>query len=156
MNYIKISDAPLNNESYKVGIVVSLFNNAVTKALLDGALEQFATLGIASEDITVVEVPGAVEIPFFINRLARTAKFDIFVALGAVIRGETTHYDYVCEQVSNGCQRVSLDLDVPVVFGVLTVENDAQAWDRIDGKHGHKGKDAATSAVSMLQTLKLL
>jgi 6,7-dimethyl-8-ribityllumazine synthase len=151
-----MTDNTLNTQSYKVGIVVSLFNNTITKALLEGALEQFSKLGILSEDITVVEVPGAIEIPFFINRLARTAKFDIFVALGAVVRGETTHYDYVCEQASNGCQRVSLDFDVPVVFGVLTVENDSQAWDRIDGKHGHKGRDAADCAVSMLQTLKLL
>lgn len=106
-------------------------------------------LGFKSDDITLVEVPGAVEIPFVAQLLAKKQKVEVIVALGAVIRGETSHYDYVCDQVSQGCQRVMLDYNIPVVFGVLTTENDEQALDRAGGAHGHKGRDAIDCAVSM-------
>ena len=88
--------------------------------------------------------------------LAKKNLYGAIIALGAVIRGETSHYDYVCQQVSEGCQRVALEFDVPVVFGVLTTENQAQAWDRLGGRHGHKGIDAADCALSMYGTLKQL
>jgi 6,7-dimethyl-8-ribityllumazine synthase len=146
----------LNQNSYSIAIVVSLFNKKITKELLDGTVNRLISLGISAEDITVVEVPGAIEIPFVARRLIKAGKHEIVIALGAVIRGETTHYDYVCQQVSDGCQRISFELDVPVLFGVLTTENEEQAWDRLGGAHGHKGMDVADSAIAMLNVLRLL
>lgn len=135
--------------SFPVAIIVSQFNQDITQALLAGAIGRLSALGIADEDLMVVEVPGAVEIPIVAKRLARKGHYAVLIALGAVIRGDTTHYDYVCEQVSDGCQRVALDFETPVIFGVLTTENEEQAWDRLGGKHGHKGVDAADSAWAM-------
>ncbi|MDX2345839.1 MAG: 6,7-dimethyl-8-ribityllumazine synthase [Legionella sp.] len=139
-----------------IAIVVSLFNRKVTQALQDGALEALAAAGFSSEAITVIEVPGAVEIPLVAKALAQKNKFSAILALGAVIRGETTHYDYVCEQVSRGCQDVMLAHDVPVIFGILTTENEAQAWDRLGGAHGHKGHDAVDAALAMVQILEAI
>ena len=99
-------------------------------------------------------MPGAVEIPFIAKRLAKKNKHAAIIALGAVIRGETTHYDYVCQQVSDGCQHVALEYETPVIFGVLTTENDEQAWDRLGGSHGHKGVDAANCALAMQSILQ--
>ena len=110
--------------------------------------------GFAEDDITIVHVPGAVEIPIAAQRLAQVGIYDAIVALGAVIRGETSHYDYVCEQVSQGCQHVALQNDIPVIFGVLTTENEAQAKDRIGGAHGNKGADAAMAAVETVSVLR--
>lgn len=135
--------------SFPIAVVVSTFNDAITSALKTGTLERLAELGFKETDITLVEVPGAVEIPFVAQILAKNKQVDVVIALGAVIRGETSHYDYVCDQVSQGCQRVMLDHDIPVVFGVLTTENEEQAWDRLGGHHGHKGRDAADCAVEM-------
>ncbi|KTD37449.1 riboflavin synthase beta chain (6,7-dimethyl-8-ribityllumazine synthase) [Legionella moravica] len=135
--------------SFPIAVVVSTFNDAITSALKTGALERLAELGFKETDITLVEVPGAVEIPFVAQILAKNKQVDVVIALGAVIRGETSHYDYVCDQVSQGCQRVMLDHDIPVVFGVLTTENEEQAWERLGGHHGHKGRDAADCAVEM-------
>lgn len=135
--------------SFPIAIVVSAFNVTITNALKEGAVQRLTELGFQSNDITVVEVPGAIEIPFVANMLAQKQKDQVIIALGAVIRGETTHYDYVCEQVSQGCQRVMLDHNIPVIFGVLTTENEEQAWDRLGGAHGHKGREAADCAVMM-------
>lgn len=143
------SDAKV--DSFPVAIVVSRFNQEITQELQRGALERLAERGVKSQDIIVVEVPGAVEIPLIAKRLAISQQVEVIITLGAVIRGETSHYDYVCEQVSNGTQQVALDYDIPVVFGVLTTENDAQAWDRLGGNHGHKGRDAADCAIEMYQ-----
>jgi 6,7-dimethyl-8-ribityllumazine synthase len=151
MNYIEAKAASGN--TFPIAIVVSLFNRKVTQALQDGALEALKRAGFSSEDITVVEVPGAVEIPLAAKALAKKNKFSAIVALGAVIRGETSHYDYVCEQVSRGCQDVTFAFDTPVIFGVLTTENEAQAWDRLGGEHGHKGHDAVEAALAMVQVL---
>lgn len=133
-----------------VGIVVSDFNQEITNELKKGCLEELARQGIAEDQIAVFHVPGAIEIPFVLQRLAKTQKYAALIALGAVIRGETTHYDYVCEQVSQGCARIMLDYDLPVVFGILTTENDEQAIDRIGGRHGHKGIEAAQVALQMI------
>ena len=155
MRYIKAT--PEKQAVFPIAIVVSLFNRPITQALQDGALEALQAAGFLPEHILVIEVPGAVEIPLIAQRLAKQNKFKAILALGAVIRGDTTHYDYVCEQVSAGCQQVTLTYDVPVVFGVLTTENEAQAWDRLGGAHGHKGHDAVACALSMhhiLQTLE--
>lgn len=137
------------DKSFPIAVIVSTFNQPITDALKTGALERLLELGFANDDIILIEVPGAVEIPFVANRLAKQNHVKAIIALGAVIRGETSHYDYVCEQVSQGCQKVMLDYDIPVIFGVLTTDNEEQAWDRLGGKHGHKGKDAVDCAVIM-------
>ncbi|MDP3269284.1 MAG: 6,7-dimethyl-8-ribityllumazine synthase [Legionella sp.] len=138
-----------SNTTFPIALVVSTFNQPITKALKDGTLQRLAELGFKSEDITLIEVPGAVEIPLVAKWVAKKKQADVIIALGAVVRGETTHYDYVCDQVSQGCQRVMLDHDLPVIFGILTTENEDQAWDRLGGNHGHKGRDAADCAVLM-------
>lgn len=140
----------------KMGIVRAQYNDAITRALLEGVMDVLQAHGFTADDICAVEVPGAVEIPFMAQELIVREKAVAVIALGAVIRGETTHYDYVCQQVSIGCQTVALNQRVPVVFGVLTTENEAQAWDRLGGKHGHKGKEAAYTALSLMQTLSTL
>ncbi|KTD16958.1 6,7-dimethyl-8-ribityllumazine synthase [Legionella jordanis] len=155
MKHIKV-DGNQEQCSFPVAIVVSRFNQEVTKELQRGAVERLNERGFRQEDICIIEVPGAVEIPLIAQRLAKSKQVKAIIALGAVIRGETSHYDYVCEQVSNGCQRVSLDYDIPVVFGILTTDNDAQAWDRLGGNHGHKGRDAADCAIEMQHILENL
>ena len=140
--------------SFPIALIVSVFNRDITQALQDGALDQLAVLGFKVSDITLVEVPGAVEIPLVAQILAKTNKFGAIIALGAVVRGETSHYDYVCQQVSEGCLRVGLAYDVPVIFGVLTTENEAQAWDRLGGTHGHKGREAVDCARAMHDILQ--
>lgn len=148
MKIIKIQTEEVHR-SFPIAVVVSTFNETITRALKEGAIHRLEELGFNSEDITLVEVPGAVEIPFVAQLLAKKNQVQAIIALGAVIRGETTHYDYVCDQVSQGCQRVMLDYNIPVIFGVLTTENDEQALDRIGGKHGHKGRDAVDCALAM-------
>lgn len=152
MRHLKAT-LPEQVTSFPIAIVVSLFNQDITDALLQGALLRLAQRGIHADDVTVVEVPGAVELPLMAQRLLKRGGHDVVIALGAVIRGETSHYDYVCQQVSQGCQQVSLAFDVPVVFGVLTTENEAQAWDRLGGQHGHKGVDVADCALAMHSVL---
>lgn len=151
---MRIIQANAIKERFQVAIVVSQFNSEVTSLLVEGALARLAELEVS--DITVVYVPGAVELPITAQRLAQTDQYDVIICLGAVIRGETTHYDYVCEQASQGCQRVALDFDIPVIFGVLTTENDEQAMARVGGEHGHKGRDAADAAMQMLSVLHQL
>ncbi len=147
-------DEDVTVPSFPIALVVSLFNSEVTSALKQGALERLAVYGFQTKDIKLVEVPGAVEIPLVAQRLAMKQTYGAIIALGAVIRGETSHYESVCQAVSEGCLQVSLKFDIPVIFGVLTTENEAQAWDRLGGAHGHKGHDAVDCAVTMYQTLK--
>lgn len=141
-----------NSKAIKIGIVRARFNEEVTEKLEQGAIEYLESLGEDLE-IVVVNVPGAVEIP-----LACQALFDAgcggVVALGAVIRGETSHYDYVCNSVERGVTRLMLDYKKPIGFGVLTTENDEQAMDRVGGKHGHKGAEAAQVTWEMMGLLK--
>lgn len=141
-------------EPFPIAIVVSRFNHEITHELQKGAVNRLLENGFSVEDITLIEVPGAVEIPLIAKQLAKKRRFGAIIALGAVIRGETTHYDYVCQQVSEGCQRVALDFDIPVIFGVLTTENERQARDRVGGQHGHKGVEAADCACKMYHILK--
>lgn len=138
---------------FNVAIVTSRFNEHVTQKLFAGAHERLLEHGYSEEQITSVTVPGAVEIPITAQHLAMTERYAAIICLGAVIRGETGHYDYVCEQVSQGCQRVALDHGIPVIFGVLTTENDEQALERCGGRHGHKGREAADGAVEMISLL---
>lgn len=135
----------------KLAVVVSRFNEEVTSKLLHGCLERLKERDVTK--VTVAWVPGAVEIPLVCQRFAEK-KVDVVIALGAVIRGETTHYEAVCDTVNDGCREVMLATRVPIIFGVLTVENDEQAMARVGGPHGHKGKDAADAALEMIALLR--
>lgn len=144
------------NNNAQIAIVVSEFNQEITDALLDGTLTRLAEHHIKPEQITTIKVPGAGEIPLTTKLLARKNKYDAIICLGAVIRGDTDHYDYVCQQVSQGCQQVMMQFDVPVIFYVLMTHNEEQAYARIGGAEGHKGKDAADAALAMINTVNSL
>jgi 6,7-dimethyl-8-ribityllumazine synthase len=140
-------------ESFPVALVVSMFNRDITNELQDGVISQLLKRGFNKKDIIVFEVPGAVEIPLIAKRLAIQRKVQSIITLGSVIRGDTSHYDLVCDVVSQGCMQVSLDCDIPVIFGLLTTENEEQAWDRLGGKYGHKGVELANTAIMMHKLL---
>ena len=144
------------NALFNVAIVVSRFNEEITQGLLQGARERLSERDFTEDHITVVWVPGAVEIPLIAKQLANDNRYEAVICLGAVIQGETKHFDYVCEQVSQGCQRVALDADKPVVFGVLTTDTMDQAQARIGGNFGHKGREAADTAVEMVAMMRQL
>jgi 6,7-dimethyl-8-ribityllumazine synthase len=133
----------------RFAIVWSRFNHHVVSKLLEGAKACFSEHGLEPSALYVVEVPGAWELPYASQRLAQSGRFDAVVALGAVIRGGTPHFDYVSEGTALGLGRVSLDTGIPVVFGLLTTDDEAQALDRAGGAHGNKGRDAALTAIEM-------
>lgn len=133
----------------RFGIVWSRFNRGVVSKLLQGATSCFSEHGVASESVYIVEVPGAWELPYAAEKLARSDAFDAVVALGAVIRGGTPHFDYVSQGTALGLGRVALDAGVPVIFGVLTTDDERQALERAGGEHGNKGWDAALTAIEM-------
>lgn len=141
-------------QKYRIAVITSRFNEDVTKLLQEGTLDQFTIKEnpILPEDI--FNVPGAVEIPVVAAILAKKGIYDAIVCLGAVIQGETNHYDYVCEQVSYGCQKVAITYFVPVIFGVLTTDNEFQALERCGGTHGHKGRDCANAALEMVEVVR--
>jgi 6,7-dimethyl-8-ribityllumazine synthase len=134
-----------------IAIVVADFNSEITSKLLAGALERLTEAGFSQQQIKVVHVPGAVEIPYTAKLLARTKKYAAIICLGAVIRGDTDHYDYVCQQVSYGCQQIMLEMEIPLIFGILTTQNIEQAYARVGGVEGHKGRDAAEAALKMIE-----
>lgn len=142
------------NKDVQLAIVVSQFNQLITDKLLQGALARLRELNFAEHQLTIIKVPGAVEIPLTAKLLAKTKKYQAIICLGAVIRGETSHYDYVCKQVSDGCQQVMMTFDVPVIFGILTTENGEQAHARTGGLKGHKGIEAVDAAITMMSVLK--
>lgn len=133
----------------RFAIVAGRFNELVTAKLLDGAESAFRRHGVAADDLEVAWVPGAFELPLVAKRLAASGLFEAVVCLGAVIRGETTHYDLVAGEAARGVQRAALDTGVPCLFGVVTTETLEQALDRAGGKHGNKGWDAAMAAIEM-------
>jgi 6,7-dimethyl-8-ribityllumazine synthase len=133
----------------RFAVVWSRFNHPVVRKLLDGAVACFSEHGIDEDALYIVEVPGAWELPYAAQKLAGSRRFAAVVALGAVIRGGTPHFDYVSEGTALGLGRVSLDTGVPVIFGVLTTDDEAQAFDRAGGTHGNKGRDAARTAIEM-------
>ena len=141
-------------EDMKVGIVAARFNEFITNKLLGGALDGHTRHDVREEDIEVAWVPGAFEIPLIAARMAKSGKYDAVICLGAVIRGSTSHYDYVCNEVSKGIASVSLETGVPVLFGVLTTENIEQAIERAGTKAGNKGYDCALSAVEMVNLIR--
>jgi 6,7-dimethyl-8-ribityllumazine synthase len=138
----------------RIAVVQSLFNAEFTSRLLDGAVAALRGAGVAEDDLLVVRVPGAFELPIAAARLARTGRFDAVVALGAVIRGETDHYDHVCRAAAEGLLRAGLEADVPVMFGVLTCDTDEQAAARSGGAHGNKGADVALDALRTCDVLR--
>lgn len=133
----------------RVGIVVARFNEFISAKLLEGALDGLLRHDAKEENIDVAWVPGAFEIPIAASKMAKTGKYDAIICLGAVIRGNTSHYDYVCSEVSKGIASVSLESGIPVLFGVLTTENIEQAIERAGTKAGNKGYDCAISAIEM-------
>lgn len=140
---------------WKIGIVTSRFNHEITEKLENGCYERLIELGVKPEQIVRVRVPGAVEIPIAATKLIDRA-CDGVVALGAVIQGDTKHFDYVCNAVERGCTQVMLETKKPVIFGVLTTNTEEQAVERIGGSHGHKGRDAADTIVEMLNLMDLI
>jgi len=137
------------NPKWRVGVVTARFNSEVTSMLTEGAMKQLKDLGFKAQQIEVVTVPGAFEIPLAAKWLVQK-KCDGVIVLGAVIRGETSHYDYVCSAVERGCTQLQLESAKPIVFGVLTTDNEEQAFNRVGGTAGHKGIEAALVLTEML------
>ena len=152
----KVIEGNLDARGLRFAIVVSRFNSAITERLLGGALDALGRTGVNAEDVEVVRVPGSWEMPLAIRAICDQKRHDAVIALGAVIRGDTPHFDYVAGQAAAGILRVSLDTGVPVIFGVLTTETFQQAMDRAGGKHGNKGWDAAMAAMEMAGLLDSL
>lgn len=138
----------------KIGIVAARFNEFITSKLLSGAMDGLYRHGVEQDDIHVAWVPGAFEIPLIASKMAKSGKYDAVICLGAVIRGSTSHYDYVCNEVSKGIAAVSLETGIPVLFGVLTTENIEQAIERAGTKAGNKGYDCALSAIEMINLIQ--
>lgn len=153
---MKIFEGKLVSQQIKIGIVAARFNEFITAKLLSGALDGLKRHDVAEEDIAIAWVPGAFEIPLVASKMAHSGHYDAVICLGAVIRGNTSHYDYVCSEVSKGIAQVSLSSGVPVMFGVLTTENIEQAVERAGTKAGNKGFDCAVSAIEMVNLLREL
>ncbi len=145
----KIIEAGLQAQGKKFGIIVSRFNDFITAKLLDGALDGLIRSGAEDKDITILKVPGAFEIPLAAKKMLNHGTYDAIICIGAIIRGATSHYDYVCAEVSKGIATVSLEADIPVMFGILTTESIEQAIERAGTKAGNKGFDVALGAVEM-------
>ena len=150
---IKQVKGKLSAGKAKFAIVVSRFNDFITSKLLDGAIDALQRHGAAEEQITVVWVPGSIEITVAAKKLAAAKKFDAIICIGTIIRGQTGHYDYVCQQVSRGISQINYDSAVPTIFGVLTCETIEQAIDRAGSKAGNAGANAAMSAMEMVNVL---
>ena len=153
---IKAIEGDFTQCSGKYALVVGRFNGFVVESLVEGAVDTLRRHGIAESDITVVRVPGAYEMPLAVKRVAETGNYDAIVALGAVIRGGTPHFDYVAGEASSGLGAVSLETDVPVTVGVLTVDSIEQAIERAGTKAGNKGAEAAITALEMVSLFKKL
>ena len=151
---MKIYEGNLVPKSVKIAIIVTRFNEFITSKLLAGAMDALKRHEVSEEAIEIVWVPGAFEIPLIASKLAASKKYDAIICLGAVIRGATTHYDYVCSEVSKGIASVSLATGVPVMFGILTTENIEQAIERAGTKAGNKGYDCASGAIEMINLVK--
>ncbi len=153
---MNVISGSVDGAGLRVGIVVARFNEFITRPLLDGATDTLARYGVDPEAITVAWVPGAVEIPLAAQKMAAGGNFDAVITLGAVIRGATSHFEYVCNMVSSGVNRVALDHSLPVIFGVLTVDTIEQAIERAGSKAGNNGSAAAVTAVEMASLLRQL
>ena len=151
---VKEIKAQLTADENKFAIVVSRFNEFITGKLLTGAIDCLERHGAKDEQITIIWVPGAIEISLTARKLADSGKFDAIICLGAVIRGQTSHYDYVCQQVSRGVGQLNYDTGIPAIFGVVTCETIEQAVERAGSKQGNAGANAALSAIEMANLLK--
>jgi 6,7-dimethyl-8-ribityllumazine synthase len=147
-------EGELNGRGLRFGVVVARFNELITSQLLAGALDGLKRHGVAEDDVDVAWTPGALEIPVVAQRLAKTGEYDGLICLGAVIRGATAHFDYVCAGVAQGVARVGLETGVPAVFGVLTTDTIEQAIERAGTKAGNKGRDAAVAAIETARVLR--
>lgn len=152
----KTIEGKLDATGQKIGIIVSRFNSFICERLLEGAIDTLVRHGADEQDIEVVRVPGAFEIPLAAKKMVSAERYDGLICLGAVIRGSTPHFDYVCAEVSKGIASVSLDATMPIGFGVLTTDNIEQAIERAGSKAGNKGAEAAMTVVEMLNLFKVL
>lgn len=150
---MKVLEGKLVAEDIKVGIVCARFNEFIVSKLLGGAIDGLKRHNVKEENVDVAWVPGAFEIPLIASKMAKSGKYDAVICLGAVIRGATSHYDYVCSEVSKGIANVSLTTDIPVMFGVVTTENIEQAIERAGSKAGNKGYDCALAAIEMVNLI---
>ncbi len=153
---MKTIEGQLTTNGEKFCIVISRFNEFIGSKLLSGAIDELRRHGVSEDNIDVIWVPGAFEIPIIAKKAAKSGKYNAIITLGAVIKGSTSHYDYVCAEVSKGVAAVSLETCVPVIFGVLTTDNIEQAIERAGTKAGNKGSDAAKSAIEMANLVKLV
>lgn len=152
----KTIEAQLVGTGLKIGIVVGRFNEFINSQLVDGAMDGLLRHGVEDKDIDTVWVPGAFEVPFIAKKLAEKGEYDAVIGLGTVIRGSTTHYDYVCNEAAKGIAQVGLQTGIPVIFGIVTTESIEQAIERSGTKAGNKGYDAAISAIEMANLTTLL
>lgn len=151
----KTFEAQLVGTDLKIGIVVGRFNEFINDKLLSGAIDGLKRHGVDEENIDTAWVPGAFEVPFVAKKMAETNNYDAVIGLGTVIRGSTTHYDYVCNEAAKGIAKAGLDTGVPVIFGIVTTENIEQAIERAGTKAGNKGYDSAMSAIEMANLNKM-
>lgn len=151
---MNVFEGNLISENIKIGIVAARFNEFITSKLVSGALDCLVRHNTPEDKIDIAWVPGAFEIPLIASRMAKSGKYDAVICLGAVIRGNTNHYDYVCSEVSKGIAQVSLSSNIPVMFGVLTTENIEQAIERAGTKAGNKGFDCAQGAIEMINLMR--
>ena len=141
-------------ENVRIGIVVARFNEFITSKLLGGALDTLKRHNVPEDSIDVAWVPGSFEIPLIAKKMAESGKYDAVICLGAIIRGSTTHYDLVCNEAAKGVAQVSLNSDIPVMFGIITTENLEQAVDRAGAKAGNKGSECAEGAIEMINLIR--
>ena len=153
---MRLYEGKLVSEGIRIGVVCSRFNDFIVSKLLSGCEDALLRHGVQGEDIAVAWVPGAFEIPLVATKMAKSGKFDAVIALGSVIRGSTSHYDYVCSEVSKGIAQAALESGVPVLFGVLTTETLEQAIERAGSKAGNKGAECAQGAIEMVNLLRSL
>jgi 6,7-dimethyl-8-ribityllumazine synthase len=153
---VRVIRGKMDATGMRFGLVVSQFNSLITERLQAGAIDALCRQGAREEDIMVVQVPGAFDIPLFAKKMAASGRYDALVCLGAVIKGETPHFDYISAAMTQGIKEVMLAHSLPVTFGVLTTESMEQALDRAGGKAGNKGAEAALAAVEMLNTLRAI
>ena len=151
---MKVLEGKLVADGVKIAIVAARFNEFIVSKLVSGCVDGLVRHNVDDDDITLAWVPGAFEIPLMASKLAKSGKYDAVICLGAVIRGSTTHYDYVCNEVSKGVAQVGLKYKMPVLFGVVTTENIEQAIERAGTKAGNKGYDCALSAIEMVNLMK--
>lgn len=151
---MKVLEGNVVASGIKVGIVAARFNEFIVSKLVSGAEDACIRHGVNSDDIELAWVPGAFEIPLVAKKMAKSGKYDAIICLGAVIKGATSHYDYVCAEVSKGVASVSLETELPVIFGILTTDNIEQAIERAGTKAGNKGYDVACTAIEMVNLMK--